>query len=677
MKKLILSTLTVLALSAGINAQNVNIPDANFKSYLVGNAAINTSGDTEIQVSEASAFTGGIYYVGPAVSDLTGIEAFTNLTALFCTNGNLTTIDISQNTSLVELTLNNNTLTSLDVSQNTQLTDLECQYNSISILDLSQNSNLSFLTCYDNSIATLDLSNNTALETVAVGTNNSLSELNIANGNNTNITTFDAASSPQLTCITVDDVTYSTANWTSIDAQTSFSTNCGACIVNIPDANFKAYLVGNAAINTNGNTEIECTEASATTYMSCNGLSIADLTGLEAFTSLGLFYCENNLLTSIDISANTSLTTLYCKGNQLTSLDISNNTLLTNLRCHENSITSLDVTTAPDLQYLFCYDNQISSLDLSQNVLLEELVVANNNLTSLDIISNTLIEELQIGQNQIASIDLSQNTALLRIFCRNTALTNLDCSNSPSLNWIVVNDNDLQSLDVSNGNNTNVGFFWAHNNPNLTCIQVDDVAFSTSNWTSSSFNFDAASSFSLNCVSTVLVSSITVQGQGGASTITTAGGTLQMEANVLPANADDGTYTWSVMDGSGSATIDANGLLTAITDGTVDVIATANDASGIAGTATITISNQTAGINENGVAELVEVYPNPVSNILFIQLGEQKATAINILDLSGKVVQTIANNNVKSIDVSDLQQGVYILKVVTNKGVSTKRFIKQ
>jgi len=41
--------------------QNVNIPDANFKNYLVNNVSINTNGDNEIQVSEAAAFTGTLY----------------------------------------------------------------------------------------------------------------------------------------------------------------------------------------------------------------------------------------------------------------------------------------------------------------------------------------------------------------------------------------------------------------------------------------------------------------------------------------------------------------------------------------------------------------------------------------------------------------------------------------
>ena len=40
--------------------QNVNIPDANFKAYLVGNTLINFNADPAIQVSEATAFNGAI-----------------------------------------------------------------------------------------------------------------------------------------------------------------------------------------------------------------------------------------------------------------------------------------------------------------------------------------------------------------------------------------------------------------------------------------------------------------------------------------------------------------------------------------------------------------------------------------------------------------------------------------
>lgn len=173
----------------------------------------------------------------------------------------------------------------------------------------------------------------------------------------------------------------------------------------------------------------------------------------------------------------------------------------------------------------------------------------------------------------------------------------------------------------------------------------------------------------------ILVSSIAVQGQGGASDITTQGGALQMEATVLPANADDMTYTWSVVNGTGSANIDVNGILTAITDGTVEVTATANDASGITGTATVTISNQSLSVNENN-AQNISIYPNPVQSQLFVELGDIEITEVSIFDVSGKVIKLI-NLNASKVDVSDLKQGIYFLKVSSINGAFTERFIKQ
>ena len=161
----------------------VTIPDANFKAVLVGNTAINTNGDTEIQCSEATAFTGEIYAYNESISDLTGIEAFVNLTILYC---------------------GTNLLTSLDVSNNLALEELYCLSNNITNLDVSANTNLIRLNCHGNS----------------------LTDLNVANGNNSSFTYFYATNNPNLTCIQVDNVTYSTANWTNVDAQTSFSANC-------------------------------------------------------------------------------------------------------------------------------------------------------------------------------------------------------------------------------------------------------------------------------------------------------------------------------------------------------------------------------------------------------------------------------------------------------------------
>jgi len=224
----------------------VNIPDQNFKAYLVGNADINTNGDDQIQVSEAQEYTGAIKCSNKNISDLTGIEEFVNIIELNCHTNNLTNLDISQNTALTELNCHTNNLTSLDLSKNTALTNIRCNINNLEILDLSKNTALTNLNCHTNNLTSLDLSKNTALTQIYCNINsltsldlsqnialkrlhcnsNNLSSLNVKNGNNINFSHFNTTNNPDLICIEVDDATYSTENWTNIDSQTTFSENC-------------------------------------------------------------------------------------------------------------------------------------------------------------------------------------------------------------------------------------------------------------------------------------------------------------------------------------------------------------------------------------------------------------------------------------------------------------------
>jgi hypothetical protein len=214
-------------LSVSLFAQNVNIPDATFKGYLVGNSQINTNSDTEIQVSEATVFNGEIDCSALSISDLTGIEAFVSLTQLKCgQNYNIISIDVSQNTALTTLSCGYNQLTSLDVSQNTALTSLKCMHNYLTSLDVSNNSNLTKLEIDENYLTSLDVSNNTNL-TLLNCRYNQLICLNIKNGNNTNMSNVYTDDNPNLTCIEVDDPAYSSANWISgNNPLTTWSTNC-------------------------------------------------------------------------------------------------------------------------------------------------------------------------------------------------------------------------------------------------------------------------------------------------------------------------------------------------------------------------------------------------------------------------------------------------------------------
>ena len=388
MKKLLLILLCLPMIGFG---QNVNIPDANFKAYLVGELDINTNGDTEIQVSEASAFNSYISCNAMNISDLTGIEAFTALTSLYCSDNQLTILDVSNNIALFALYCRNNQLTTLDVSDATALVEFDCSDNLITSLDVRNGNNIN-MGFYDTFM------------------NNGIGTLN----------------NPHLSCINVDDSTFSANTWANggwfeIDPHHYFSTNCQALTKTyVPDDNFEAYLETNGMGNGIANDDSVFTHNIDTlTFLYINGQNISDLTGIEAFTGLNIFYCEGNQLTSLDLSNNIVLTVLNCSTNVLTSLNLSQNTALEYLECGLNQLTSLDVSGATALTDLYCDINQLTSLDVSNN----------------------------------------------------TALTHLSC-------WI----NQLTNLDLRNGNNT-ASYIYTQNNPNLFCINVDDPVWSATNWT--------------------------------------------------------------------------------------------------------------------------------------------------------------------------------------------------
>jgi len=85
----------------------------------------------------------------------------------------------------------------------------------------------------------------------------------------------------------------------------------------------------------------------------------------------------------------------------------------------------------------------------------------------------------------------------------------------------------------------------------------------------------------------------------------------------------------------------------------------------------------------SGIDEILDnsisIYPNPVKEELFIT-SENKVEKIEICDLAGRVVSGVFNtplqNGGATINVSSLPQGVYFVKIYTDKGVVTKRVIK-
>ncbi|SRX56070.1 T9SS type A sorting domain-containing protein [Aequorivita sp. CIP111184] len=148
-----------------------------------------------------------------------------NLERMSCTGNEINVLDISLNNNLQYLDFNSNNLLAIDVSNNPNLISLRCGSNQISSLNVSQNTMLQYLVTDYGVLEQLDVSLNPNLKQLSCR-GNQLESLNVKNGNNTNFQYFNALENPSLTCIEVDDVTYSEANWPDVDPQAEFSEDC-------------------------------------------------------------------------------------------------------------------------------------------------------------------------------------------------------------------------------------------------------------------------------------------------------------------------------------------------------------------------------------------------------------------------------------------------------------------
>jgi len=384
----------------------------------------------------------------------------------------------------------------------------------------------------------------------------------------------------------------------------------------------------------------------------CETLGITDMTGIAEFVSL---------------------TTLHCGDNAITSLNLVNNTALAGtFRCDNNSLTNLVLPNAPGMTEIYCGNNQLTTLDISSVPNITLLHGVSNDFTSLDFSNNTALELINFGYSPITSVDFTGLTNLDYLACQGSGLLSLDISPATALTGIYgPNMADISEVSLTNGNY----LYWSQGLsmtgcPNLTCVTVDNVAFANQVWSS---GVDQGVVFSTDCSQggTPLATSVTVSGWQGATTVN-VGADLQMGADVLPVNALQ-VVMWQVQNGTGQATIDQNsGLLTGVAVGTITVGATAIDGSNVYGIMDIEVVDGPSGIDEFE-NKTVKVYPNPANEWISVSSDDQ-IDVIQIFNCTGKLVRSETKT---TFSIDNLQNGVYIMNVVTNNGLHQERFIKQ
>lgn len=175
----------------------VYIPDNNFRQALIVNGA-DVNNDGFITYNEALTLT-DIQVSYRNIIDLTGLQAFKNVTT-FAAEGNqitsfaidsipllenlqlrgndITTVDLAKYPALTQIDLGLNNLTNLDASTNKVLTSIKANDNDITALAFDSTLVLTELDLSRNSLTTIDLSKNPAISFLAVN-NNPITDIDV------------------------------------------------------------------------------------------------------------------------------------------------------------------------------------------------------------------------------------------------------------------------------------------------------------------------------------------------------------------------------------------------------------------------------------------------------------------------------------------------------------------
>ena len=152
--------LLSLLFTFSIQAQVINIPDANFKAKLIA-LGLDDNGNGQIEMAE----TVEVYILNlqnSNISSLEGIQYFTEMDWLDCSGNNISDLSVLNTFSYFSyLSCSNNNLTSLDLSNFSSIMYLICSNNQLTSLDISslQDASIEQLIANNNNLITLNLKN--------------------------------------------------------------------------------------------------------------------------------------------------------------------------------------------------------------------------------------------------------------------------------------------------------------------------------------------------------------------------------------------------------------------------------------------------------------------------------------------------------------------------------------
>jgi Leucine-rich repeat (LRR) protein len=449
-KKLLLLALLFTGM---VNAQILTFTDTILKNMLVNGGTnnvtaysggvqitrIDTNLDGQIQVSEA-ALIDKLWIEGLNVSEVTdiqGIEGFTNVTELGFNGISTTSINLSGMPNLKSLFVKSPTLVTATVSGMNAMTIATFQQNPLmTTLNISNNPNQTILTVQQNpSFNALNASNLVSLKELYLA-DNILTSLDLTGC--PNLESFNATNN-QLTSMNISGLTKLTdfsiegnLNLTSVNA-------AGCTLLNFPQSTF-------SPLNTLTTANFSNCSSLEYLFMPDNVLTTLNLSGCSALINVNV---SNNALTTLPLTGCTALTSLNCNNNQLTALNLSTSPNLIEVRAETNAIANLNLTGTTNLKNAFLRSNQIPSLNLSGNTNLQILDLDDNPTTLLNLSGCTALSTLHTTNTTIANADFSNCTALTAISNTSSLLNSVNVQGCTALTNLSLSGTDVQPSPIT------------------------------------------------------------------------------------------------------------------------------------------------------------------------------------------------------------------------------------
>lgn len=400
----------------------------------------------------------------------------------------------------------------------------------------------------------------------------------------------------------------------------------------IPDVNFEQELIDqgiDSDLTING--QILTSDINSITSLILNNAttgSIVNFTGIEGFVALQELFFSANSLQIINLSNNINLKKIILADPQISNINISSNLALEYFSlAGANNITTIDVSNNANLKELRIGFFNLAQLDVSNNINLEILSLKYTLINQIDLSQNTLLKKIQLGENQFSSIDVTHNTILKELDVFSNSLTNLNVNQNPLLEVLHCGNNLITSLNLNN-------------NPLLNVLSCNNYIGNTNN--------NYLTSIYLQNGSNTLLNGVYNLGEGGTIPIYLNRFDSTNNPNLHCIFVDDVTNCNSNWPGK---------------DSTSSYVSTQQECNNL--------GNETFIINDE-----ITIYPNPTNGILNINSNINSITKVIIYDILGKVVLE-RSNNFEQLNISNLTNGLYLVKISTENKTVVKKIMKK